>query len=330
MKTVAVIGEGAWGTAIASVLADNAISVNLWCQDPAVATTINNKRVNERYLPGITLSPYICAHNSLTKAIKECSIIFISTPTTFFRSIATQCAALYNKNQHWIVLSKGIENDTLLLPSTILAQVLDPTIKCSVLGGPSFAQEVVARALTGIMVASSQHEDAKTIAQLVHTNYFQPRTSTDIVGVQVGGALKNVLALLMGVAQGMGCAENTRALLFTQGWHEMTLVARAFGAHEQTLYGLAGLGDSFLTVTGIHSRNRALGFSIGQGTAPHYYISDACVVPEGINTIRSVKKIGNQYHLSLPLFSSLHAVVFESAPLNSIVQAVSSAVAPEK
>jgi len=330
MKTVAVIGEGAWGTAIANVLTDNTVSVKLWCHDTAVATSINNKHLNAQYLPGVILSKQIRAYNELEDAIDNCPVIFISTPTTFFRSIVTRCTPFYNNQQHWVVLSKGIENDTLLLPSHILANVLDPAICYSVLGGPSFAQEVVAQKLTGVVVASSTIEQAKIIAQLVHTPYFKPYTSTDIIGVQTGGALKNVLALLMGVAYGMGCAENTRALLFTQGWHELMAIARAFGAHEQTLYGLAGLGDSFLTVTGIHSRNRALGIAIGQGTAQHYNTSDACVVPEGINTIRSVKKIGSRYNLLLPVFESLYAVIFESAPLNSIVQAVSSATAHVK
>jgi glycerol-3-phosphate dehydrogenase (NAD(P)+) len=224
----------------------------------------------------------------------------------------------------WVVLSKGIENESLKVPTQVLAEILDPAIKTAVLGGPSFAQEVMERKLTGVMLASVDQERAQFITSLLANHYFYPWVSDDELGVQLGGALKNVGALLMGIAQGAGFSDNTRAWLFTRCWHELTFIACSLGAQEKTLAGLAGIGDLFLTVLGSYSRNLALGRSIGQGHGVRYAASDVCVLPEGINTIRSVRQLIDQRGLTLVLCQALYAIIFEKARNELLLQAVVS------
>ena len=305
MKPIAVIGEGAWGTAIAQVLADNGHQVNLWCCDSSVAASINNEHMNTRYMPGFVLSKNISAEAQLATVLGCSSFVFISTPTVFFRKIIISCKPYYHKEQCWVVLSKGIENESLLVPTQILAQVLDPKITCAVLGGPSFAQEVMERKLTGVTVAAVDKKNADQIAHLVRTAYFYPYTTDDIMGAQLGGALKNVMALLMGIAQGAEYGDNTRAFLFTRCWSELVAIALSLGARSETLFDLAGLGDAFLTVTGKHSRNLALGFAIGKGDRVKSEQAATCELPEGINTLSSLKHVATMRKVNVPLFEAL-------------------------
>ena len=326
MKSVGVIGEGAWGTAVAQVIADNGHQVNLWCYDSIVAEQINTKHANMRYASDFVLPENIYAHEELEPVLAESDFIFISRPTAFFRTIVERCKPFYNKQQCWVVLSKGIENKTLKLPTQILQEVLSPQICLGVLGGPSFAQEVLARQQTGVMVAAFDLEIAKKIAQIVANNYFYVATNTDVLGVQLGGALKNVVALMMGVAQGADFGDNARALLFTCGWRELVAIACALGADQQTLFDLPGIGDAFLTVTGKYSRNLAIGITIGRGDATGFVHTDSCVLPEGINTIQSIKELIVAKNIRAPLCEMLYAVIFESAIPKQLLQAAVSSV----
>ncbi len=322
MKPIAVIGEGAWGTAIAQVIADNGHSVRLWCCDAFVSTSINTQQVNARYMPGFVLPKTICADTHLETVLADCSFVFVSTPTVFFRKVIMQCKPYYKKEQCWVVLSKGIENESLLVPTQILVQILDANITRAVLGGPSFAQEVMARKLTGVTVAATDISCAGLVADLVRNAYFYPYLTTDILGVQLGGALKNVMALLMGIAQGAEYADNTRAFLFTRCWAELISIAVSLGAQSHTLFDLAGLGDVFLTVTGTYSRNFALGVAIGKGDRIKYEQKAICELPEGINTLCSLEHVASMRKLNVPLFEALYAIIFESAHTNRLLQAV--------
>lgn len=326
MKFIGVIGEGAWGAAVARVLADNGHQVRLWCHDEQVAQQINREHVNRIYMPAFDLPKTIVAETELTRVLHDCDVIFISTPTAFFRGVVSQCKPFYTKNQLWVILSKGIENESLCVPSQILQEILDPTIAFAVLGGPSFAQEVMARKLTGVMVAADQEEIARKIAKIVANNYFRVTMSTDVLGVQLGGALKNVGALLMGVAQGAGFSDNTRALLFTRCWQELNVLAHVLGAQVATLADLAGIGDLFLTVLGGYSRNLALGKSIGAGVPTRYHATDVCVLPEGINTIKSVKQLVEKNNLCAPLCCALYAIIFDNASCNLLLQVAATSV----
>lgn len=321
MKPIAVIGEGAWGTAIAHVLADAGHEVVLWCCDGAVAHEINEHHTNTRYMPGCTLPLAISACTDVAALVKKSEYIFISTPTIFFRTVVLQAQAASHPSQCWVVLSKGIENDTLFVPSQILADVLGADMPCVVLGGPSFAHDVIKRQLTGVMIGASKPAVAQRVAQLVATPYFYPFVGDDAVGIQLGGALKNALALLMGIASGAGYCDNTRALLFTRGWQEMIELAVRCGARRDTLYDLAGIGDLFLTVSGGHSRNLSVGMQLGKGRALGQILGSMCHVSEGVNTTKAIKQLIDMHQLSLPLFETLYSIMFESAQCDRLLQA---------
>ena len=318
MKSVGVIGEGAWGTAISSVLADNGCEVALWCHDAAVAVQINNEHRNDRYMPGFVLSDYIVAHEDLSLVLDN-DLIFISTPMKYFRNVVEQCKKYYRSEQQWVVLSKGIENDTLLLPSQILMELLSSQIKCSVLGGPSFAQEVMGKKLTGVNIAAIQQSFTTELVQIIQNNYFRTFPINDLIGIQTGGALKNVLAFLMGMVDGLGYSDDTRALFFTHGWQEMLVVAQSLGAQQETLLGLAGIGDVFLTVTGRYSRNVLVGKAFGEGKSLDHILKETGYIPEGINTIKTVEQIIQKNRLTLPLFDALYNIVYNGTAPKELV-----------
>jgi len=321
MKRVGVIGEGAWGIAISSVLADNGYQVNLWCYDKQIAKQINQDHLNERYMPGFVLSPHIVGLVDL-KYVASLDWVFISTPIKYFRQIVEQCKPYYRMNQRWIILSKGIENGTLMLPSQILAQVLSARIHFAVLGGPSFAKEVMKKQLTGINISATDQSIADDLSVFIKNEYFRPFIINDVLGIQLGGALKNVIAIIMGITDGIKCGDNTKALLFTRGWQEMVALAEALGAQHKTLLGLSGIGDLFLTVTGRYSRNLVVGKALGEGKKLETVLKETGYIPEGINTIKTVKQIIQKYQLSLQLFDTLHAIIFEGVPLKELVRVV--------
>lgn len=311
VKSIGVIGEGAWGTAIASLLAENGHQVHLWCYDKTVAQEINQEHKNSRYMPDFVLSPRIIAYVDL-KDVAFNEWIFISTPIKFFRDIVTQCKPYYRRNQRWVVLSKGIENDTLMLPSQVLAHVLSPQINGAVLGGPSFAHGVMAHCTTGVNVAASDRMVAEDLVHLVRNTWFRPFINDDVLGIELGGALKNVVAILLGISTGMQNDDNTHALLFTRAWQEMSALAEALGAQHKTLQDLAGIGDLFLTVSGHYSRNFFVGKRLGTGQKLESILQETVFIPEGLNTVKTVKQLIQKYHLTLPLFSTLYEVVFEN------------------
>ena len=311
VKSIGVIGEGAWGTAIASLLAENGYQVHLWCYDKVVAQGINQEHQNSHYMPDFVLSPRIIAYTDL-KDVMFNEWIFISTPIKFFRDIVTQCKPYYRRNQRWVVLSKGIENDTLMLPSQILAHVLSSQINVAVLGGPSFAHGVMDRCTTGVNIAASDSIIAEDLALLVRNAWFRPFINDDVLGIELGGALKNVVAILLGISTGMQNDDNTHALLFTRAWQEMTALAEALGAKHKTLQDLAGIGDLFLTVSGHYSRNFFVGKRLGSGQKLESVLQETGFIPEGLNTVKTVKQLIEKYQLTLPLFSTLYAVVFEN------------------
>jgi len=316
--SIGVIGEGAWGTAVASVLANNGYQVNLWCCDKQVAKQINQEHFNERYIPGFSLSPNIVAHVDL-KEVARLDWVFISTPIKYFRDVVNQCKSYYRMNQRWIILSKGIENDTLMLPSQILSQILSPRIHFAALGGPSFAKEVLEKKVTGVNIAANDQTIANDVALLVKNEYFRPFVIDDFIGIQLGGALKNVVAIMMGIAKGVTSADNTQALLFTRGWHEMSALALALGAEHKTLEDLSGVGDLFLTVSGRYSRNLSVGKALGQGKKLDVFLRETGYTPEGINTIKTVKQIIHKYQLKLPLLDLLYAIVFDQVDPSQLV-----------
>lgn len=315
---VTVLGDGAWGTAIAKLLAQNGHEVLLWCNDAEVALTIQDHHINERYLPGIQLPSTIIPTLDLSQALKN-QFVFEAIPVKFMRSVLNKAKPYAQPGQTWVVLSKGIETDTLLLPSQIAQDVLGENVPTIIISGPSFAHDLIKQQLTAVAIAGSSVETVAPVANLLENNFFKTKFCPDIIGVQVGGALKNIIALGMGMLDGAGYKDNPQAFFLTQGLQEIAQVAQALGGNNETIYGLSGLGDLVLTATGKQSKNRALGRRLGQGES----LSSLCgngALPEGCNTLQSVRQLALKYELELPLCSGIYDVVFDGKPLDDVMK----------
>jgi len=288
MKIVCMLGEGAWGTAVATLLAQNGLQVKLWCYDASVAESIKKNRYNERYLPGIYLDKKIEPFTDLKEALEKVDLIFEAIPVQYLRTILNKAKPFCEIDQPWVVLSKGIEQNTLLFPSQMIDEVLGYEPKKSVLVGPSFAKDLAAKQITAVTLAVTDCDFGLSLQKLLANTYFRPYLSLDLVGVQVGAAIKNVIALAIGMLDGAGFTDNAKAFVFTRGLHEMVEIAQALGGKTETLYGLSGVGDLVLTAMGGLSKNREVGKRLGQEQSLEKILKQTGYIPEGINTVKSV------------------------------------------
>ena len=323
MKQICMIGEGAWGTAIATVLAANGHQVRLWCHNQIVCDEIIRTGHNKRYLPGIALSPLIQPTASFSQAIKGADWIFEAVPVQFLRSVLQNNRAIIanevSKDQSWVILSKGIEQDSLLFPAQILDDVCGYTVKKAVLSGPSFAKDVATQQITGITIASDDNVIVHALHELLANSFFKPHITTDMIGVQVGAAVKNVIALGIGILKGAGYTDNTQAFIFTQGLHEMALLVKALGGSIDTVYGLSGVGDLVLTSMGALGRNMEVGYRLGSGESLQKILDDTGYIPEGINTLKSVNQLASKHSIELPICRGFYDVVFGSVALSEML-----------
>ena len=322
MKKVCILGAGAWGAAVATVLAHNGHSVVLWCHNPSVARDITMNKCNERFLPGVQLDAQITATTNMQEAMQGAHFIFEAIPVQFLREVLQQAHEFYAHNQILVVLSKGIERQTLMLPSQIMDDIFGVDFKKAVVVGPSFAKEVAACALTGVCVASSDDKVAAELQSLLHNDYFRVYKTLDVIGVQIGAALKNVMALGVGLLDGSGYKDNTKAFFITRGLNEIKRVALALGAQEATLYGLSGLGDLILTGTGRHSRNLDVGRRIGAGNTLQQALDESGHTAEGANTVQSLNALAAKLNISLPICSAIHRVLFENIAIKDALRTV--------
>lgn len=325
-KKIAILGAGAWGTAVATVLAHNGHDVTLWCFESDVVDTIQKNRCNERYLPTITLQPSIKATNDIALVVAGADIIFEAIPIAFLRSVLLKAKPHITSHVHWVVLSKGIENETLLLPSAIIQDVLGLTTNVAVVAGPTFAQELAQGRFSAAIVAGEHVSFCNEIISLLENTYFMLQASNDPIGVQVGGAVKNVIALAIGIARGAKQTENTVAYLVTGGIRELAKIMELFGGKKETALSLAGLGDLVLTCMGTLSKNLNVGCMIGQGIC----LSDirakpGMVLPEGVNTLRSLDELAGKKGVFLPLCRGAYECVFEGKPFEVMLDLVRKA-----
>ena len=261
-----VIGAGAWGTALASLLAQNGHETRLWAFEPDVAASINESHENRRFLAGFQLSNRLHATNSCTGALEDATLIIYATPSQHLREILRSGAASVDRSATLVVAAKGIERTTLSLMTSVVEDEL-PGHSVVGLSGPSFASEVAAGQPTAIVAACSNEAAARSTQAALSNRTFRVYTHDDVIGVELGGALKNVMAVATGIVEGVGLGFNSRAALITRGLHEMTRLGVALGAKPATFAGLAGVGDLVLTCTGALSRNRALGIAVGKGAS---------------------------------------------------------------
>lgn len=317
MNTVTVLGDGAWGTAMATVLAARGNRVVLWCYDPAIAHSIVNTRTNDRYLPGIKLDPLIEATTDLEYACSQSALIFEAVPVAFLREVLVCVRSVLHEQHRWVILSKGLEQDTLMLPTQVIDDVLGVQVAKAVISGPSFSRDVALRRPTGVVMAAEQKNISESLCKLVTTDYFKAYQSTDMIGVQVGGALKNVIALGIGILDGAGHTDNARALVLTHGLHDMVRCAQALGGKAETVYGLAGLGDVILTAMGSVSRNVQMGRRIGKGeTLDAIAHERAGVLPEGVNTVISAYQLCKRHGLHMPVLEGIYQLAVGTTTVN--------------
>jgi glycerol-3-phosphate dehydrogenase (NAD(P)+) len=310
---IGVIGAGAWGTALANLLAHKGFDVDLWAFEKEVCANILEGRENKIFLPGITLSQNIHPSNDLDQVAANKDMLLLVVPSHVFRSVAVKLVHHPTEETIIVTASKGIENKTHLTMAGILEQLLPPRLKTRIaaLSGPSFAKEVATKIPTLVTAAAFDHEVGKAVQSTFATPYFRVYTSRDVVGVELGGALKNVMAIAAGISDGLGLGYNTRAAMITRGLTEIQRLGIRLGADPKTFMGLAGMGDLVLTCTGDLSRNWTLGHKIGQGMKLEAILSDMVTVAEGVKTTKSVYNLSRKLGVETPIAEQVYRMLYE-------------------
>ena len=321
-KIVTVLGAGAWGTALSNLLADNGYDVVLWCYELNVVKEIESNRTNNSFLPNVKLSEKIMPTLDLQIAFESSEYVFEAIPVKHIRSILDLAKSYVSKNHKFIVTSKGIEQETNMLPSQILCDIFGAGSKVASIAGPNFAKDLVAKKLTACVVASKDAEFASLICTILKNNYFKPYISSDINGVQVGGAIKNVFALAIGIAHSLDSGENTIAFLMTRCLVEMLYWVKYFGGNQETAYGLSGFGDLFLTCSSTVSKNFKFGRMLGQGHSLNELSNQFAAVPEGVNTLQTIKRIIDSEKLNLPVCLGTYDMVFEGKSFKYLLDGI--------
>lgn len=321
-----VIGAGSWGTALACVLCQHQHRVTLWGRDRVQLTEIERSRRNKRYLPDLELSSTLRCTADLESALRalpadEPSLVVSVVPSHTMRQVMAPLAPLLPKAAVVVTASKGIENETLCTMADVLRQSLpQPQAgRVAVLSGPSFAAEAAAGQPTAVVVASESRTIAELVQQSFQVGTFRVYTSDDVVGVEIGGAVKNVIALACGMAEGLGFGHNTRAALITRGLAEISRLGARLGANPLTLAGLAGMGDLVLTCNGPQSRNRTAGLLLGQGRTLSQALSEMQQVAEGIKTTRSVYDLAHRVGVEMPISEAIYRVLYQDRPVLQVM-----------
>ena len=307
IKQVGVIGAGSWGTALAATIAKGGCNVVLWARSAEHATEIASTRENEKYLPGIKLPDSIEVTSDIN-AFADCDIVLMVSPAQAQRTIMSQFAKVLKKGIPALICSKGIEQSSNLFMSDVLAQVA-PDLEPYVLSGPSFAADVVRGLPTAVTLAGPNIKEAKQVAETIGHANFRIYASDDILGVQIGGAVKNVLAIACGISDGKKLGESCRAALITRAFSELTRLGKVLGAHPETLVGLSGFGDLSLTCSSPKSRNYSLGFRLGQGETLQDILGSRNTVSEGVFTASVVVNIARKNNIEMPICEAVHAIV---------------------
>ena len=313
MGRIGVVGGGSWGTTMANHMALKGIDVDIWVREEDVYYQIKEKRINETFLPGIKLSNGLSPVQSFSEVSREKDLLLIAAPSHVFRNILTELSPFLSSSTPIVVATKGIENETLMTMSQIVKSVLpgdwDDYFAC--LSGPSFAREVSYKHPTVVTLASRNKELAKYLQELFSTDYFRVYTTQDVIGVELGGALKNVIAIAAGASDGLDFGYNARAALITRGLAEITRLGVSMGAKPLTFAGLAGMGDLILTCTGDLSRNRMVGLKIAEGLSTEEIISGMKMIAEGIKTCLSAYNLAKKMGIEMPITTEVYHIIYK-------------------
>ena len=308
---ITVLGGGAMGTACAAVLSEKPDQhVTVWARNPDFAEQMQRDRENARLLPGIPIPDGIEITSDLAAAVEDAALIVAAIPTAFLREALTRYRDILPSTVPVVSVIKGLENETFLRPSQIVTDVLGCS-RVAVLAGPSHAEEIARRKPASLVAASADPELAKLVQEVFSTDRFRVYTNEDIVGVELGGALKNVIAIAVGICDGMSFGDNAKAGLMTRGLVELTRFGSAFGADPSTLFGLAGIGDLITTCISGFSRNRHVGMELGKGKSLDEILSSMSAVAEGVRTTRSVHELAQKHNVDMPITREVYAVLFE-------------------
>lgn len=311
MKRVAFLGGGSFGTALSMLLANKGCEVTIWDRNPLVVNEINNVRTNNKYLSNIIIPDNVTATNRIEDSIVDSDYIILAIPSYAIREICKLIHSKVKKNQIVISIAKGIEEETKMRLSKVIKEEL-PLNPVVVLSGPSHAEEVSKNLPTTVVVTSENMEYAYRVQDLFMTNNFRVYTNDDIIGVEIGGAVKNIIALACGICDGLGYGDNTKAALMTRGMSEIVRVGTLLGGRRETFYGLTGMGDLIVTCTSLHSRNRRAGILIGEGIP----LKEACnrigMVVEGVKACEAFYELKDKLNVSMPITDMLYKVLFDN------------------
>lgn len=313
MTVIAVLGAGSWGTTLANLLAAKGEQVRLWAYEREVVEEINRSHENPVFLPGVRLEPGLKAYGDAKEAVAGAPVIVSVAPSHAVRSVIRGLEGSVRPDTLVVSATKGIETDTLALMSSVFEECL-PRVRFAALSGPSFAQEVCEGQPTLVVAASHDDSTARDAQRIFATPTFRVYSHDDVVGVELGGALKNVIAIAAGILEGLGLGHNPRAALITRGLAEITRLGMALGARPLTFAGLAGMGDLILTTTGSLSRNRALGVALAQGQTLDQYRATHRSVAEGANTSKAGAALGHRMGVELPIIEKVCEVLFSGKP----------------
>jgi glycerol-3-phosphate dehydrogenase (NAD(P)+) len=315
---VAIVGGGSFGTAIANIVADNGHDVCLWMRNAERVAEVNEQHSNSAYLPDISLNPALRASTDLAETVKGCDVVFVAVPSKSCRDVARQLAPLLADGTMVVSTTKGIEVDSNELMSEVLREELGD-VSIGVMSGPNLAKELAAREITGTVIASADERLTQCIQDLLQCSYFRVYAGSDIYGVELAGALKNVYAIVAGLAAALGVGHNTISMLVTRSLAEMSRYAVQKGADPLTFLGLAGVGDLFVTCTSPLSRNYRVGYALGQGRDLNEVVAELGQVAEGVNTLKLLKQQSQQLDIYMPLVNGLYAIIYEGKTVQEVI-----------
>ena len=317
MRQLTVIGAGSWGTALAIALAPRFENVAFWARDPKLALEIEQWKENRRYLPGCFLPEQVSSTSSLPDALKEASVVLTAVPSRYLRSVYQEMLPHVSPETCFVSATKGLENETLLRMSELIEETVGGrfTPQVAVLSGPTFAKEIAMGEPAAVVIAAKNAELASQIQKTFAGTTLRFYTSDDVIGVEIGAALKNVIAIAAGICHGLGLGGNTVAALVTRGLAELTRLAVALGGNPRTLSGLAGLGDLVLTSTGALSRNRSVGLKLATGLPLQNVLADMTQIAEGVDTALAAYRLAKQTAVEMPIIESVYEILYQHKPV---------------
>ena len=319
MAKVNVLGAGSWGTALSLLLHKNGHQVKLWSALENEVKMLNEKREHESKLPGVRIPEEVEITTDLEGCLRDVDVAVLAVPSPFTRSTAKQMAPFVKEGQIIVNVAKGVEEDTLMTLSDIISEEI-PAAKVCVLSGPSHAEEVGRGLPTTCVVSAAKRETAEYLQGIFMSPIFRVYTTPDILGVELGGALKNVIALAAGTADGLGYGDNTKAALITRGIAEIARLGTKMGASQETFYGLSGMGDLIVTCASVHSRNRKAGYLMGKGYTMQQAMDEVKMVVEGVYSAKAAKSLAEKYDVDMPIIMEVNKVLFEDKPAADAVR----------